>query len=325
MKSMNRFVVTGPLPTEAMEVLPAGPSWIEQGPEPMRRERLLEEAAHAEGLLCFLSDRIDTELLAASQSLRVVSQVAVGVDNIDLGACTAAGIAVGHTPDVLTDTTADTAVALLLAAVRRLPEGERLVRAGKWEKWSLDLLVGGDVHHSTIGIVGLGRIGTAIARRLRAFGCSILYTGPTRKPELEVELSAEHVDLDTLLARSDHVILAAPLRATTRHLIGAAQLRQMKPEATLVNIARGGLVDHEALAQALALGLIGRAALDVTDPEPIPADHPLVGMDNCLIIPHLGSASERTRTAMAVLAVENLRLGLEGARLKACANPEVYS
>ena len=290
----------------------------------MGRERLMEEVAEAEGLLCFLSDRIDRELVAAAPSLRVVSQVAVGVDNIDLGACTAAGISVGHTPDVLTDTTADTAVALLLAVVRRLPEGERLVRAGRWEKWSLDLLVGGDVHHSMVGIVGLGRIGTAIARRLRPFGCSILYTGPTRKPELEVELSAEYVDLGSLLARSDHVILAAPLRASTAHLIGPTELNQMKPGASLVNIAHGGLVDHDALAQALLAGPIGRAALDVTDPEPIPVDHPLVGMDNCLIIPHLGSASERTRTAMAVLAVENLRLGLEGARLKACANPEVY-
>ena len=324
MKSMNRYVVTGPLPPEAVELLPTGPRWLEPGPEPMSRDILFQEVAGAAGLLCFLSDRIDAELVAAAPDLRVVSQVAVGVDNIDLHACTDAGIAVGHTPDVLTDTTADTAVALLLAVVRRLPEGERLVRAGRWEKWSLDLLVGGDVHHSTVGIVGLGRIGTAIARRLRAFSCSILYTGPTRKQELEEELAAEHLDLGSLLARSDHVILTAPLRPSTRHLIGSAELDQMKPGATLVNIARGGLVDHDALARALEQGVIGRAALDVTDPEPFPANHPLVGMDNCLIIPHLGSASERTRTAMAVLAVENLRLGLDGARLKACANAEVY-
>lgn len=321
---MNRFIVTGPLPPVAEGRLPEGRSWREPGPEPMARERLLEMAESCEGLLCFLTDRIDKELIGAAPKLRVVSQVAVGVDNIDLEACTKAGIAVGHTPDVLTETTADTAIALLLAAARRLPEGQALIRAGHWRKWSLDLLTGVDLHHTTVGIVGLGRIGAAIGRRLRAFECTLLYTGPNRKPDREAELDARFVGLPDLLATSDHVVLAASLKESTRGLIGRSQFEQMKPTASLVNIARGGLVDHDALAEALVSGVIGRAALDVTDPEPIDPDHPLVSMDNCLIVPHIGSASHRTREAMALFAVENLKLGLAGETLRACANPEVY-
>jgi lactate dehydrogenase-like 2-hydroxyacid dehydrogenase len=278
----------------------------------------------AEGLLCSIPDRVDRGLLDAARHLRVISQLAVGLDNIDVAACTAQGIPVGHTPDVLTDTTADTAVALLLASVRRLPEGERLVRDGKWERWSSDLLLGADLHHSTVGIVGLGRIGSAIARRLQGFGCRLLYAGPSRKTHLEEALGITYLSLPELLGRSDHVIVAAPLKPDTRHLIGYRELALMKKTATLVNIARGPLVDTDALAAALSEGLIGRAALDVTDPEPIPPDHELVHMDNCLIVPHLGSASQETRDAMAQLAVDNLVAGLAGERLPACANPEVY-
>jgi lactate dehydrogenase-like 2-hydroxyacid dehydrogenase len=319
-----RYVVTGPLPGDVAEFLPPGEHWQEPGPEPIAEEKLHFLVAEAEGLLCSIPDRIDRSLLEAARKLRVISQFAVGLDNIDVAACTERGIPVGHTPDVLTDTTADTAVALLLAAVRRLPEGERLVRAGRWERWSSDLLLGGDLHHSTIGIVGLGRIGSAIARRLRGFDCTIIYTGPGRKAEAEVALGVSYRPLFDLLAQSDHVILAAPLTAGTRHLISVRELAAMKPNATLVNIARGGLVDSDALTAALREGVIGRAALDVTDPEPISPDHPLVEMDNCLIIPHLGSASARTRVAMARLAVDNLAAGLAGKRLPACANPEVY-
>ncbi len=290
----------------------------------MAPEKLRAVIAEAKGLLCSIPDRVDRGLLKAAPSLRVISQFAVGLDNIDLEACTERGIPVGHTPDVLTDTTADTAVALLLASVRRLPEGERLVRAGRWERWSSDLLLGADLHHSTVGIVGLGRIGSAITRRLRGFDCRLLYTGPNRKLAAEEALGASYLPLPELLQSSDHVILATPLNAVTRRLIGRGELESMKPTATLVNIARGPLVDMDALAWALSIGEIARAALDVTDPEPIPADHPLVSMDNCLIIPHLGSASERTRTAMAQLAVDNLASGLAGERLPACANPEVY-
>jgi lactate dehydrogenase-like 2-hydroxyacid dehydrogenase len=225
---------------------------------------------------------------------------------------------------VLTETTADTAMALLLASLRRIPEGQDLVRNGQWRQWSLDLLTGDDLHGSTVGIVGLGRIGVAIARRLRGFGVRLLYAGPRRKAALESEFRIGYRAMEDLLAESDHVILSASLNSSTRHLIDEAALEAMKPGATLVNIARGGLVDHDALAKALSSGSIGRAALDVTDPEPIPVDHPLVSLPNCIVIPHLGSASVRTRLAMATRAVENLSAGLEGQPLRWCVNPEVF-
>lgn len=290
----------------------------------MPRATLLDLIAEAEGLLCMLVDRIDEELVAAGSNLKVISQMAVGVDNIDLAACTARGIPVGHTPGVLTETTADTAVALLLAALRRIPEGHDLVKAGEWRQWSLDLLVGEDLHDTVVGIIGLGRIGEAIARRLQGFGVRLLYTGPNRKPELEPQLRIGYRRLADLLEESDHVVVSAPLNSSTRGLINRESLATMKTGATLVNISRGGLIDHDALAEALRDGVIARAALDVTDPEPIPADHPLVSLPNCLIIPHLGSASARTRLLMAHRAVENLAAGLEGKRLLSCANPEVY-
>ncbi|HJU51749.1 MAG TPA: D-glycerate dehydrogenase [Acidimicrobiia bacterium] len=321
---MFRYVVTGPLPDEVEAQLPAGDHWREPGPEPMDPKKLAELIGEVEGLLCSIPDRIDRELLERARSLRVVSQLAVGLDNIDLATCTELKIPVGHTPGVLTDTTADTAVALLLASVRRLSEGERLVKEGRWERWSSDLLLGADLHHSTVGIVGLGRIGLAIAGRLRGFDCQLLYTGPNRKVSAEETLGVTYLPLPDLLRSADHVILSAPLKAETRRLIGRPELKLMKPTATLVNIARGPLVDPEALADALATGEIARAALDVTDPEPIPSDHRLVQLDNCLIIPHLGSASHATRRAMARMAVDNLAAGLAGARLPACANPEVY-
>lgn len=316
--------MTGELPEEVRDLYPPGTSFQFPGPGPADRTTLLRELAEADGLLCMLVDRIDAGLLNAAPRLRAISQLAVGVDNIDVAACTARGIPVGNTPDVLTETTADTALALLLASLRRIPEGQDLVRAGQWRQWSLDLLTGDDLHGSTVGIVGLGRIGAAIARRLRGFGVRLLYAGPRRKAALEAEFRIGYREMEDLLAESDHVILSASLNASTRHLIDEAALESMKPGATLVNIARGGLVDHDALAKALSSGQIGRAALDVTDPEPIPVDHPLVSMPNCIVIPHLGSASVRTRLAMATRALENLTVGLEGRPLQWCVNPEVY-
>jgi glyoxylate reductase len=321
---VSRYVVTGELPEEARSLYPAGTHFQFPGPNPAERGVLLSELAEAEGLLCTLVDQVDLELLAAASHLRVVSQLAVGVDNIDLPACTARGIPVGHTPDVLTETTADTAMALLLAILRRIPEGQELVRAGQWKQWSFDMLTGEDLHGSTVGIVGLGRIGAAIVRRLRGFGVRMLYSGPRRKAAFESRFRIGYRTLEDLLAESDHVILSAPLNDSTRWLIDEAALNTMKPTATLVNISRGGLVDHDALARALASGRLGRAALDVTDPEPIPSNHPLVNMPNCIVIPHLGSASVRTRLAMAKRALENLTAGLEGRRLRWCVNPEVY-
>jgi glyoxylate reductase len=314
------IVVTAPLPPPAAALLPRGPSRWWEGEGPMPRSQLLAAVADARGLLCTLVDSIDGELLAAAPQLEVVSQMAVGLDNIDIEACTRRGIKVGHTPGVLTDTTADTAMALLLAAVRRLPEGERAVKAGMWGEWRPDFLVGGDLHHSKVGIIGFGRIGQAIARRLQGFGVSLSYSGPRRKPEAESELAAGYRPLDDLLTWSDHVVVAAPLTDSTYRLIGPRQLQLMRSDATLINIARGQLIDTEALVTALREGWIARAALDVTDPEPLPPDHPLVGLPNCLVVPHLGSASVATREAMATLAVRNLAAGLAGEEMPGPAN-----
>ena len=310
-----------PAPLAPLEGLGEVRVWEGDGPIP--RQTLLHWVADAAGLLCMLTDRIDRELLAAAPHLRAVSQMAVGVDNIDLAACTARGIPVGHTPDVLTETTADTAFALLAAAVRRLPEGWDHVLAGRWGPWDPELLLGGDLHGTTLGIVGLGRIGEALARRAAGFRMRVLYTGPSRKPQIEAALRVSYRTKEDLLAESDHVVLTAPLSEATYHMIDAAALQRMKPSATLVNVARGGLVDHHALVEALRSGVIARAALDVTEPEPIPPDHPLLSLPNCLVVPHLGSASVRTRRAMAEMAVANLAAALQGQPLVACANPEV--
>jgi glyoxylate reductase len=320
-----KVLVTRRSPGRALEVLERSCSidlWEED--RAMPRGKLLERVKGADGLYSMLTDTIDDELFGVAGSLRAVSQMAVGVDNIDLAAATGRGIPVGHTPDVLNETTADTVFGLLLASVRRIEEGAAFVKAGLWGPWRPDLLLGGDLHHTTLGIVGMGRIGSAIARRARGFDVKILYSNRRPDPTAERELGAEYRALDDLLRESDHVVVMAPLNDGTYHLIDEAALRLMKPSATLVNGSRGGLVDPVALERALREGWIAGAALDVTEPEPIPVDHPLLKLDNCLIIPHLGSASVGTRIAMAELAAENLIAGLEGRRMPACANPEVY-
>jgi lactate dehydrogenase-like 2-hydroxyacid dehydrogenase len=295
-----------------------------EGDGMMPRDELLAGVGEAAGLYCMLTDRIDRELLEAAPQLRAVSTMAVGVDNIDLVACTQRGIPVGHTPGVLTDATADLAFGLLIAAARRLREGMDHVRNGEWGEWEPDLLLGQDVHRSVIGIVGMGRIGAAVARRAAGFGMSIVYANPSPKHALEQELGAVRHDLSGVLAKADHVVITAALNASTYHLINEQSFRLMKPTATLINVARGPLVDTDALVAALQSRRIGAAALDVTDPEPIAADHPLAQLPNCFITPHLGSASAQTRAAMADLAARNLLLGMEGRRMEACANPAVY-
>lgn len=290
----------------------------------MPRSELLAGIAEADGLYCMLTDQIDRELLAAAPKLRVVSNMAVGVDNVDLVSCTGRGIPVGHTPGVLTEATADLAFGLLIAAARRLREGLDYVREGEWGEWEPDLLLGQDVHNSVIGIVGMGRIGEAVARRAVGFGMSVVYASPSPKRAVEEELGAVRHDLSGVLAAADHVVITASLNASTYHLINEQSLRLMKPTATLINVARGPLVDTDALVATLQRGGIGGAALDVTDPEPIAADHPLTELPNCFITPHLGSASARTRAAMAELAARNLLLGLAGEPMEACANPAVY-
>jgi glyoxylate reductase len=266
----------------------------------------------ADGLLCLLTDRIDGKLLEGAPRLRAVSVFAVGVDNVDLEAATARGIQVGHTPGVLTETTADLAFALLLAVARRVAEGDAAVRAGDWPTWEPGAFLGEEVHGATLGVVGAGRIGSAVARRGAGFGMRVLELRRSGGPSL-----------DELLAESDFVSLHVPLREETRGLIGEAELGRMKPTAVLVNTARGEIVDTDALVRALREGRIAGAGLDVTDPEPLPADHPLLETRRALVTPHVGSASRRTRELMADMAVDNLLAALGGERMQHLANPEV--
>jgi lactate dehydrogenase-like 2-hydroxyacid dehydrogenase len=251
-----------------------------------------------------------------------VSNYAVGYNNIDVAACTARGIPVGNTPGVLTDTTADFAFALLMAAARRVAEGSRYVMDGRWQTWGPKLLLGVDIAGATLGIVGFGRIGRAVARRARGFDMRVLYADPYAV-DVDPEL-AEPVDLDTLLRESDFVSVHVPLTDDTRYLIDGAALAKMKRHAVLVNTARGPVVDPSALYDALSEGRIAAAGLDVTDPEPIPADHRLLSLPNCLITPHIASASITTRNKMAIIAAQNLLAGLAGRPLPHCVNPEVY-
>ena len=297
--------------------------WTDQ--LPMSREVLLKKAGGVDGLLSMVTERVDAELMdAAGPQLNVVSQFGVGFDNIDVAEATRRRIAVGNTPDVLTETTADFAFALLMAAARRVVEGAFAVRDGKWVTWHpLDYL-GQDVHGSTLGIIGMGRIGAAVARRARGFDMSVLYTDIARREDLEAELSMRYVDQDTLLRDSDFVSLHTVLTDATHHLIGERELAAMKSTVVLVNASRGPVVDPKALYRALSSGAIASAALDVTDPEPIPMDDPLVTLDNCVIVPHIASASVATRREMSRIAVQNLLNGVSGERLLACVNPEVY-
>ena len=297
-----RVFVTRRLPGGALDRLSAEHDVeVWPGPLPPPREDLLARAPELEGLLSLLTDPVDAELIAAAPKLRAISNYAVGVDNIDVEAATARGIPVGNTPGVLTDTTADLAMALMLGMGRRLVEGDAYVRRGEWRTWEPGLLLGHDLHGATVGIVGFGRIGQAVARRLEGFECTVLHTS-----------RSGGLTLEELLERSDFVSVHTPLTPETRGLIGEAALRRMKPTAYLVNTARGPVVDTDALVGALRAGEIAGAALDVTDPEPLPADHPLLDAPNLLVLPHLGSATHATRERMADMAADNLLAGLRG-------------
>jgi glyoxylate reductase len=297
---MARCLVTRPLPGAARERLAAlhEVEVLDQGGPPAA-SLLRERVADAEGLLSLLTDRIDSDLLAAAPALRVVSNFAVGSDNIDLAAAAAAGIVVGVTPDVLTDATAELAMALVLACARRLPEAAADVRAGHWVTWEPEGWLGLELRGSRIAIVGPGRIGRRVGELAAGFG-------------MEVMLVGRDDDLPAALAVADVVSLHPPLTAATHHLVDAAFLRAMRPGAVLVNTGRGGLVDQDALATALREGWIAAAGLDVTDPEPLPADHPLLATPNLLVLPHIGSATAAARGRMADRAVENLIAGLAG-------------
>jgi glyoxylate reductase len=298
--------------------------WTDELPPP--RDELLRRVAGKDGLLSLLTDRVDDELLdAAGPQLKVVSNFAVGFDNIDVPALTRRRIPGGNTPGVLTETTADLAFVLLMAAARRIPEAVDYVRAGRWRTWGPMLLMGVDVHGATLGIVGFGRIGREMARRGHGFGMRILYHDVhPATPEDEAELGAQRVEMAELLRESDFVTLHVNLTDETHHLIDADALRAMKRTAVLVNTSRGPVVDPDALDAALRDGEIFAAALDVTEPEPLPADHPLVGLPNCVVVPHIASASRVTRDRMAQMAAANLLAGLRGARLPTPINPEVY-
>jgi glyoxylate reductase len=315
MRAMARVFVTRRIPGDALERLAADHQVeIWEGRLQPSHATLLDKTRDVEGLLCMLTDRIDADVIASCQNLRVISNYAVGVDNVDVDAATKRGIPVGFTPDVLTEATADATFALLLASARRIVEGDQTVRAGRWLTWEPTLLLGQDVHGKTLGIVGMGRIGQAVARRAEGFGMEVLQHS-----------WSSGIPLDELLERADFVTLHAPLTKESRGMIGEQQLRRMKPSATLINTSRGGLVDSGALTRALAQGWIAGAALDVSDPEPIPKGHPLLEAPNLILNPHIASASIEARTAMANLAVDNLLAGLAGEPMPKSVNPQALS
>jgi lactate dehydrogenase-like 2-hydroxyacid dehydrogenase len=295
------------------------------GELPPTRDELLRKVSGINGLLCLLTDQIDATVIeAAGPGLKVISNCAVGVDNVEIPAATARGIPVGNTPGVLTEATADMAFALLLAASRRVVEGVNLVHSGGWKTWSLDTLLGADMGGATLGLIGFGRIGRAVARRATGFGMRIIFTDP-HPASPEPGVVAEQVDFFALLQQSDFVSLHAPLTDETRCLMNSSAFERMKPTAVLVNTSRGSVVDQSALYHALKSHRIFAAALDVTDPEPLPMDSPLLRLENCIIVPHIASASRLTRQKMSRMAAENLIAGLKEIPLPNCVNPEVYS
>jgi glyoxylate reductase len=316
--------VTRPLPAPGTAPLTDAGFEVRQQPEdrPATRPELLAGAADAQGLLAMLTDRIDGDLLDAAPGLRVVANLAVGFDNVDVAAATQRRVVITNTPGVLTDATADLAFTLLLAAARRVGEGERLVRGGRWTVWGPTQLLGRAVAGQQLGIVGLGAIGTAVARRARGFDMSVVYVNRHPNPAAEAETGARRVSLEELLATSDFVSLHAPLNDQSRHLIDGAALAAMKPGAVLVNTARGALVDEPALVEALRTGTIAAAGLDVFEDEPRLAPG-LAELDNVVVLPHIGSATTATRAAMVELASANLVAVLCGQRPPTPLNPEV--
>jgi glyoxylate reductase len=280
-------------------------------------------ADRIEAVLTYGHPIVDGPLLDRLPAVRVISNFGVGVDHIDVAAASARGIPVGNTPGILDGATADLAFALMLAAGRRLVEGDRYARGPGFLRYDPSFMLGREIHGRTLGIVGLGRIGEQVARRARGFDMAVLYCNRNRKPAAEAALGVCYSPLAELLAAADYVVLTVPLSDATRGLIGAAELARMKPTASLINVARGAVVDVAALTEALAAGRIHAAALDVTDPEPLPRDHPILALPNVIITPHLGSATVETRQRMAELAIENLFAGLEGRPLTCCVNPAV--
>ena len=319
-----KIYVTRRLPEAALAPLrTCGEVQVWESDHAIPRETLLQEIIDTVALLGMVTERIDDDLLDHAPQLKLVANMAVGYDNVDVPALTRRGVVLTNTPGVLTETTADLTFALMLGIARRIGEGERRVRAGRWPVWSPFVFLGTDVHHATLGIIGLGRIGIEVAKRARGFDMRVLYHNRSQNKEAEEQLGCTRVDMDTLLSESDFVVVLVPLGPQTRQLISAPQLKKMKPTAFLVNAARGPIVDALALYEALRDNVIAGAALDVTDPEPLPADDPLLTLDNCLVVPHVGSASIATRTRMATLAAENIAAFLSGRRPPTPVNPQV--
>ena len=297
--------------------------WRDELPPPY--EVLLEKVKDVDGLLALLSDRVDITLMDAAPKLKVISNLAVGYDNIDITEATKRGIQVGNTPGVLTETTADIAFALLMAAARRVVEADRHVRKSQWKTWGPMILLGQDIHHATLGIIGLGRIGIEVAKRARGFNMNVLYHDIVRNSEeTERQLGVKYIsELTELLSTSDFISVHVPLLPGTHHLIGASEFALMKPTAVFINTSRGPVVDQKALYEALRSGKIFAAGIDVTEVEPISTDDPLLTLENVVITPHIASASVHTRKNMAMMAAENLLAGLRGEVLPNCVNPEV--
>ena len=323
---MHRVFVSRQIFPEAIDLIKSEAQvdlWEDELPP--SRETLLEKVKGIDGLLCLLTDKVDVELMdTAGPQLKVISQIAVGFDNIDISEATSRGIPVGNTPEVLTQTTADATWALLMAAARRIVEGSNSVHNGNWRTWHPLHYLGQDVYGATLGIIGLGRIGIEVAKRANGFDMEVIYSDLFRNEAAEEEYNLRYVDQQTLLREADFVSLHTVLNDKTYHLIGDNEFEAMKDTAVLVNAARGPVVDPQALYRALKEGKIAAAALDVTEPEPIPMDDPLLTLDNCVIVPHIASASVATRREMSRLSAQNLINGLKGVPLETCVNPQVY-
>ncbi len=322
-----KVFITRRIPAAGLNLISAACD-VDVWPEPLppTTDILHERVKDCEGLVTLLTDRIDATLLDAAPHLKVVSNFAVGFNNVDVAACTARGVAVGNTPGVLTDATADLAVTLLLAAARCLGESVADAKEGRWKTWSPLGWLGQELSGRTLGIVGMGRIGFATAKRLHhGWGMKVLYTARSDKPEAHQELGAQRVELDELLAASDFLSVHADLNPSTQGMFSTKQFSQMKPTAVFVNTSRGPLVDQIALAQTLRDRKIFAAGLDVTDPEPLPPDHELYQLPNCIIAPHIASATVATRDAMARLCAENLLAGVQGNPLPHMVNPEALA
>jgi glyoxylate reductase len=324
----KRVFVTRKIPNDGLKIIRQEfdtSVWSEEVPP--SKEEIIQNAAECEGMVTLLSDSIGADVIRHLPNLKVIAQYAVGYDNIDLKFATEKRIIVTNTPGVLTETTADLTWALIMAASRRIAEADRYVRAGLWKvAWSPELLLGSDIYGSTIGIIGMGRIGRAVAKRAHGFDMKIQYTSrTTQKPnrELEEELGAYRVDMHTLLRTSDIVTLHVPLSSETAHLIGSIELAMMKPGSVLINTSRGPVIDEDALCQALRTGHLRAAGLDVFVEEPIKMDNPLLQLDNVVLAPHIGSASTRTRSTMALMCAENLHAALAGTKPPNIVNPEV--